>query len=36
MDQSGKEVVPAGERLGDDKLLSMDWYVQGVEGKLPK
>ncbi len=36
LDQSGKEVVPAGERLGDDKLLSMDWYVQGVEGKLPK
>ena len=35
-DQSGKTIVKAGERLGDDKLLAMDWYVEGVEGSLPK
>ena len=35
-DQVGAEVVKAGERLSDEKLLGMDWYVQGVEGKLPK
>ena len=36
MDQSGKEVVAAGARLSDEDLLGMDWYVEGVEGKLPK
>ena len=35
-DQGGKVVVKAGERLGDDKLLGMNWYVEGVGGKLPK
>ncbi|WP_321276903.1 BMP family ABC transporter substrate-binding protein [Thiomicrorhabdus indica] len=35
-DQSGKEVVKEGEHLSDKDLLGMDWYVEGVEGKLPK
>ncbi|MEQ8708871.1 MAG: BMP family ABC transporter substrate-binding protein [Rhodospirillales bacterium] len=35
-DQSGKVVVKAGERLDDKALLTMDWYVEGVQGKLPK
>ena len=35
-DQSGKEVVKAGETVPDEKLLSMDWYVEGVQGSLPK
>lgn len=35
-DQSGKEVVAAGESLDDKALLTMDWYVEGVQGKLPK
>ncbi len=35
-DQAGKTVVVAGERLDDGKLLPMDWYVQGVDGELPK
>lgn len=35
-DQAGKLVVPAGKRLGDKELLSMNWYVEGVQGKLPK
>jgi simple sugar transport system substrate-binding protein len=34
--QAGELVLKEGERLGDDKILSMDWYVEGVEGKLPK
>ncbi len=33
--QTGEVVVKEGETLGDDKLLSMDWYVQGVQGRLP-
>ena len=35
-DQSGKVVVSEGERLSDEDLLKMDWYVEGVQGKLPK
>ena len=35
-DQSGKVRVPAGERASDEMLLGMDWYVEGVQGKLPK
>ena len=34
--QAGELVVAEGERLDDGKLLSMDWYVEGVQGKLPK
>lgn len=33
-DQSGKEVVKAGETLPLEKQLSMDWFVQGVIGKI--
>ncbi|WP_282606459.1 BMP family ABC transporter substrate-binding protein [Pelagibius sp. Alg239-R121] len=36
MDQDGKEVVAADAVVEDGVLLSMDWYVQGVQGKLPK
>ena len=34
--QKGELVVPKGESLDDKALLGMDWYVEGVEGKLPK
>ena len=34
--QDGSEVVPAGSALEDKDLLGMDYYVQGVDGKLPK
>ena len=34
--QAGKLVVPAGKSLSDKELLSMNWYVEGVQGKLPK
>ncbi len=35
-DQSGKIVVPAGEVASDEMLLGMDFYVEGVEGKIPQ
>jgi basic membrane protein A len=34
--QDGEEVVPAGTAMSDADLLKMEWYVEGVEGKLPK
>ena len=36
MNQGGKVIVPAGSVATDKQLLTMDWYVKGVEGKLPK
>ena len=35
-DQSGKERVAEGQTLSDKDLLGMNWYVEGVEGELPK
>ena len=35
-DQEGKVVVEEGKSLEDGDLLKMDWYVEGVQGKLPK
>jgi len=35
-DQSGKVVVPAGKHLSDKELLAMNYYVEGVLGKIPK
>jgi len=35
-DQSGKERVPAGKSMPDDQLAVMDYYVEGVQGQLPK
>ncbi|MDH3688176.1 MAG: BMP family ABC transporter substrate-binding protein [Gammaproteobacteria bacterium] len=34
--QNGEIAVKEGEVLSDDVLLGMDWYVEGVEGTLPK
>ncbi|MBM86572.1 MAG: BMP family ABC transporter substrate-binding protein [Rhodospirillaceae bacterium] len=34
--QSGETVVAAGQIADDGMLLGMDFYVQGVEGSLPK
>jgi simple sugar transport system substrate-binding protein len=34
--QDGKVVVPAGERMSEDAVLHMNFYVEGVEGELPK
>lgn len=35
-DQSGKIKVAKGKRLTDAEMLSIDWFVQGVEGNIPK
>ena len=36
VDQSGKQVIAAGEVLDDGALAGMNYYVEGVEGSLPK
>ena len=33
--QSGEQIVGTGEHLSDNDLLKMDYYVQGIQGKLP-
>lgn len=35
-DQSGKVVVPAGKKLSDQEMLSLNWYVEGISGEMPK
>ena len=35
VDQSGKTVVPAGRTMTDDELNKMNYYLQGVVGKVP-
>lgn len=35
-DQSGKVVIEEGKAVEDKALLKMNWYVEGVQGKLPK
>ena len=34
-DQSGEVRVPEGEAMTAEELLSMDWFVEGVEGEIP-
>ena len=33
--QDGETIAAKGESLSDEQLLKMDWYVEGVKGKLP-
>lgn len=33
-DQNGKVRVPAGERLADDDIKRMNWFVKGMSGRL--
>ena len=35
VDNTGKEVIPAGQSLDDGKLWGMNYYLQGVDGKVP-
>ncbi|ABO50694.1 nucleoside-binding protein [Desulforamulus reducens MI-1] len=35
-DQAGKERVAAGQKMSDADMLSLDWFVEGVEGTIPK
>jgi len=34
--QQGELVVKAGEVISDKELLGLNWYVEGVEGSIPK
>ena len=34
--QDGKVKVPAGKKLSDAVMLSMSWFVEGVDGTIPK
>ncbi len=34
--QEGEVITPEGEIMSDEDLLKMDWYVEGVQGSLPK
>jgi basic membrane protein A len=34
-DQTGEIRVPEGQSMTDEELLSMDWFVEGVEGEIP-
>ena len=36
VNQAGEEVVAEGETLDDGALLGMNYYVEGVQGELPK
>jgi len=36
VDNEGREVLPAGQRLGDEQILQMNYLVQGVVGRLPR
>jgi basic membrane protein A and related proteins len=35
-DQQGREVVGAGVVLSDKEILGMNWFVEGVQGEIPK
>ncbi len=34
-DQTGETRVPEGQSMTDEELLSMDWFVEGVDGEIP-
>lgn len=34
--QAGEVVIPEGEAMTDEQLATMEYYVEGVQGKLPK
>ncbi|MEM7043998.1 MAG: BMP family ABC transporter substrate-binding protein [Pseudomonadota bacterium] len=34
--QAGEQVIAEGEVISDEDLLKMDWYVEGVQGSIPK
>ena len=35
-DNGGKTLVPAGQSLSEKELWTLGWYVEGVEGSVPK
>ena len=35
-DQKGEVRVPEGASMTDAEMLAFDWFVEGVEGDIPK
>lgn len=35
-DQSGQIRIKAGQKMTDQEMLSFNWFVQGIEGTIPK
>jgi simple sugar transport system substrate-binding protein len=35
VDQGGKTIVPAGQNMSDEQLNQMNYYLEGVVGKIP-
>ena len=35
VDNNGKEIIPAGKTLDDGALWGMNYYLKGVNGKVP-
>ena len=35
-DNDGNLKVPAGKTMSDKDILALNWYVEGIQGKLPK
>jgi basic membrane protein A and related proteins len=35
-DNDGNLKVPAGKAMSDKDILALNWYVEGIQGKLPK
>ncbi len=35
-DQSGAAKVADGQKMSEDEVLNMDWFVEGVDGTIPK
>jgi hypothetical protein len=33
-DNEGHEVIAKGQTLSDEKILGMNWLVEGVQGKI--
>jgi len=34
--QDGTEIIPAGQNLSDEQILSMNWYVKGIDDRVPQ
>ena len=35
-DQTGKERFTASQKMTDQEILNMDWFIEGVVGTIPK
>ena len=33
--QSGKQILPKGKKLSDEQIWNMDYFLEGIEGKIP-